>query len=391
MSEPARRIEGLRIAHLIESDGPGGAERVLALLATALQAAGRENVVFTREGGEGWLARELAGSGVAIEYFRVERGVSAGTTRELAGAFSRHRIDVAHSHEFSMAVYGAWAAWRAGVPHVITMHGGHYYAGRLRRRLALRAAMAVSARTVAVSARLAQDISRDLLIRRPQILTIANGVRYVPPERVILRDELRLGPRDRLVVSVGNLYPVKGHQHLIDALAMVADRHPTLHLAIGGRGELEGALTSRARAHGLDGRVHLLGLRSDVPALLAAADVFALPSLSEGLPLALLEAMFAGCPIVASDVGEIGVALAQGEAGVLVPPGDAVALAEALDRVLRDPAEARALGERASRRARREYEWTRMVERYSELYESVLAPALARSPGGIDRISLRRT
>src|SRR5207249_1647981 len=87
-----------RIAHLIESDGPGGAERIVAQLATALQAAGTENVVFLPADGEGWLARELEGSGVAIEYFRIERPVSAAGARALVQAFCKWRIGVAHSH-----------------------------------------------------------------------------------------------------------------------------------------------------------------------------------------------------------------------------------------------------------------------------------------------------
>ena len=271
-----------------------------------------------------------------------------------------------------MAVYGAWASWRAGVPHVITMHGSSYYAGRLRRRLALRAAIALSGHTVAVSGRLARQISRDLWMPPSRISTIPNGVPSVRPERTTLRDELRLGPDDRLVVSVGNLYPVKGHQHLIDAVALLVGRHPTLHLAISGRGEMAEALSARARGLGLANRVHLLGLRSDVAAILAAADVFALPSLSEGLPLALLEAMFAGCPIVASEVGEVGGALAHGEAGILVEPGQPAALAAALDRLLSDPDRARELGEHAVRRAAAEYDISRMVQRYAGVYEALL-------------------
>jgi glycosyltransferase involved in cell wall biosynthesis len=390
MSASLGRVAGRRIAHLIESDGPGGAERVLAQLATSLQAAGVENVAFLPAHGEGWLADQLAGSGVAIEYSRLPRPLSPGYARSLAQALRRHRIEVAHSHEFSMGVYGAWASWRAGVPHVITLHGGRYYAHRLRRRLALRAAIAASARTVAVSVPLARQVSRDLCLRPSRILTIPNGVTYVRPERVTLRDELRLGPADRLLVSVGNLYPVKGHRHLIDALALVAHRHPNLHLAIAGRGELEGALSARARELGLANRVHLLGLRGDIPAILAAADVFVLPSLSEGLPLALLEAMFAGRAIVASDVGEVRVALAEGEAGVLVEPGRPAALAAAIDGLLSDPGRARALADCAARRAVAEYGVAQMVRRWVGLYETLVegagpfasAPAPARARGG---------
>lgn len=364
-------LTGLRIAHLIESDGPGGAETVVAELASTLQHAGAQNVLIMASGGEGWLARQLEGSGVAIEYIQHHRPISPA--RSLEAIFRRHRVAVAHSHEFSMAVYGAWASWRAGIPHVITMHGGRYYAGRLRRRLALRAAIALSERTLAVSSSVARQLSRELRVPSARIATLPNGVRRMPAGQATLRDELRLGPDDRLLVSVGSLYPVKGHVHLIEAFAVLATRHAGLHLAIVGRGEMAGALSVLARDRGCAARVHLIGLRSDVAAILTEADVFVLPSLSEGLPLALLEAMSAACPIVASDVGEVGVALAQGEAGILVEPGDPAALTAAIDSLLSDPVQARALGARAAQRAAAEYDVSQMVRRYVGVYEELLA------------------
>ena len=106
-----------------------------------------------------------------------------------------------------------------------------------------------------------------------RIVTIPNAVRFVAPERVALREELRLRPDDRLLVSVGNLYHVKGHAYLIDALARLIAPYPTLHVAISGRGELAGMLAARAQALGLADRVHLLGLRSDVASILAAASL----------------------------------------------------------------------------------------------------------------------
>jgi glycosyltransferase involved in cell wall biosynthesis len=363
---------GLRVAQLIECDGPGGAERMVADLAIALQAAGAVSVVFLPANGEGWLARQLEGSGVTIDYFRLTKPFSPACARSLAAGFRRHGIAVAHSHEFSMAVYGGWASWLAGVQHVITMHGSRYYAGRLQRRLAMRAAIALSGRTVAVSNRLARDLSRDLYVSRSHISMISNGVRYVPPPRTTLRDELGLRAGDRLLVAVGNLYPVKGHRYLIDAMALLAERHPTLHLAISGRGDLLDALKTQARELGVADRVHLLGLRSDVAAVLAAGDMFVLPSLSEGLPLALLEAMFSGLPIIASDVGEVGAALAHGDAGLLVNPGNSAALARAIDTLLFDAQQSRELGERAARRAAAEYDISQMVRRYRDVYDEVL-------------------
>jgi glycosyltransferase involved in cell wall biosynthesis len=366
--------EPLRIAHLIEVDGPGGAERIVAALAVALQEAGARNVVFLPADGEGWLARELAGSGVVIEGYRLDRPLSPACARSLSASFQRHRIDLAHSHEFSMAVYGAWASWYAGVPHVITMHGSRYYAGRLQRRLALRAAIAGRTRVVAVSHQLAGHISRDLFVRRSRIEMVPNGVRFAgAAPRNAVRDELSLGPNDRLLVAIGNLYPVKGHGFAVDALARLTDRHPTLHLAIAGRGELADALAERARTLGIGPRLRLLGLRSDVAAVLAAADLFVLPSLSEGLPLALLEAMFAARAIVATDVGEVRAALDDGRAGVLVPPGDGAALAAAIDQLLADPNRARMLGLRAHERAAVEYDAATMVRRYRSMYDELLA------------------
>jgi glycosyltransferase involved in cell wall biosynthesis len=209
-------------------------------------------------------------------------------------------------------------------------------------------------------------------------VTVPNGVRHQPPERLTLREELHLAPSDRLLVSVGNLYPVKGHEHLIHAVALLSVRHPALHLAIAGRGELAGALAALARELGIAGRVHLLGLRGDIPSLLAAAEIFVLPSLSEALPLALLEAMFAGHPIVASDVGDVGSVLASGDAGLLVEPGNPSALASAVDRLLTDPELARSIAGRAYRRATTRYDVSQMLRNYAAIYEDVVASRPSR-------------
>ena len=374
----APHLRGLRVAHLIESDGPGGAERVLADLALGLQSAGAYNLVLLPADKEGWLARQLEGSGVAIEYFRLNGPFSPACARSLAAALRHHAIDVAHSHEFSLAVYGSWASWLAGVQHVITMHGSRYYAERLRRRVAMRAAVAASGRLIAVSRQLADDLSQVLGAERSTIEIVPNGVRPAMPDGPTLRAELDLQGAARLLVAVGNLYPVKGHRHLIEAMALLAPRYPSLHLAICGRGNLEPELAAQARDLGIGDRVHLVGLRSDIANVLASADIFVHPSLSEGLPLALLEAMFAARPIVASDVGEVGTVLANG-AGVVVPPGSAPALALAIDRLLASPSLARSVAQQASRRACDEYDVSRMVARYGLLYDQVLRSARHRS------------
>jgi glycosyltransferase involved in cell wall biosynthesis len=376
------RLRGVRIAHLIETDGPGGAERTVVNIASGLQAAGSENLVILPANAEGWLARELANTGVAIEYFRLQRPVSPACARWLTSTLRRYGAVIAHSHEFSMAVYGGWAAWRAGIPHVITMHGSRYYAGRLQRRLAMRIAVAASGSLVAVSKQLATHLSADLGIRPSQVTVVANGVRSQPVSDSSLRAELGLERDDRLLLCVGNLYPVKGHRVLLAALALLRDRHPLVHLALAGRGELTAELQSLAWEEGIAERVHFLGLRSDIPNLLAAADIFVMPSLAEGLPLALLEAMFAGRPIVATTVGEIPTVLGDGKAGILVAPGDPVALSVALDRLLSDPREAQHLGQQGARRASAIYDVSQMVAHYAGIYADLLPEPAASAPRG---------
>jgi glycosyltransferase involved in cell wall biosynthesis len=221
-------------------------------------------------------------------------------------------------------------------------------------------------------------LSQDLWIRSSRIRTIPNGVHLAAEPQSSIRAELEIGAADRLIVTIGNLYPVKGHRYLLEAFALLADQFPGLHVAIAGRGELESALLARADELRLRDRFHLLGLRSDIANLLAGADVFVLPSLSEGLPLALLEAMMVGRPIVATDVGEVSVALADGAAGILVPPGDSSALAAALARLLSDPSEARRVAEAAGRRAVTEYALCQMVERYASLYSELIVNARGR-------------
>ncbi len=378
MNLTAPPLNGLRIAHLIESDGPGGAERVLASLAAELQAGGAETLVIAPRGGEGWLARELRGTGVRIELFHLERAVSPTFARWLALTLQQHRVALAHSHEFTMAVYGAWAARCAGIPHVFTMHGSRYYAQRLRRRIAMRVAAELSGSAVAVSHALARHLRRDLWLGASRIEMVPNGAQCPRVTGSSLRDELKLHGHDQLVVAIGNLYPVKGHAYLVDALAQLTPRFPRLHVAIAGRGELEGALREQARALNVGDRLHLLGLRSDIGDLLAGADAFVLPSLSEGLPVALLEAMLAARPIVATTVGEIPRALNDGHAGILVPPADATALARALGEVLSDSERARRLATGA-RQAAEAYTIDRMRERYLAIYTRLLGQAPVNS------------
>lgn len=343
---------------------------MVAELAIEQSARGCPTTVFLPEKGDAWLGEQLAGSNVSVARYSLDTPLSPKCAREIASDFRRRGIGLAHSHEFSMAVYGACAARTVRIPHVITMHGGRYYSERVRRRLAMRFAVGSSRATVAVSEALAAQMSEDLFIPRAQLAVIPNGVRPAPSVVPTLRAELGLPEQVPLILAVGSLYPVKGHRYLVEALGLMST---TAHLVIAGRGEVEDELRQLAATLGVDERLHLLGLRSDIPNLLGAADVFVQSSLSEGLPLALLEAMFAGRPIVATDVGDV--ARAVGDDGaLLVSPGSAAGLAAGITRLLENPLLSATLGECARRRATTAYDLMTMVDRYAALYAPLLVP-----------------
>jgi glycosyltransferase involved in cell wall biosynthesis len=154
---------------------------------------------------------------------------------------------------------------------------------------------------------------------------------------------------------------------LIDALARLRERSGW-RLAIAGRGEEEPRLRAQAATLGIGDRVHLLGFRDDVADILAAGDVFTMPSLSEGLPLALVEGMSFGLPVVVTRVGGVPEVVTDGVEGLIVPPSDAGALAAALEALLQDPARRQQMGAAARTRAIRDYALSTMADRYERLY-----------------------
>jgi len=227
-----------------------------------------------------------------------------------------------------------WAGRLAGVPRIVYRVGGVHRipggpSGWKHRVTLMRLVDCIVANSSAVVDHLRASVPE---LPPERIRLVLNGVHFVSAPPAPLRRELGLAEGDMLAVSVGGLERRKGYDLLIDALAQADD--PALHLAIAGEGGERATLTSQAEAQGVAGRVHFLGQRGDVPAVLAAADLFVLASRGEGFPVALLEAMAAGTPAIASDVGGVREALGPREgrhaAGWIVPPVNPAALAAAL-------------------------------------------------------------
>ena len=382
-AQPGRRTGRRHVLQLIETGGPGGAERVLVSLAAALRELPdyRASAALLEDG---WAAAELRARGVSYRCFQLRRALDPGLVVALATHLRREAVDLVHAHEFTMNVYGTMAARLAGVPVIATVHGRGYYAEAARRLAALRMAAQAGAMFVAVSEDIQRFLSAEVGLR--DVRLVPNGIDVDRPtsgDRARGRQAIGVGPGEPVIGTIGNLYRVKGHRVLLEAAARLA---PPVHVAIAGRGEEEAELRRLAAELGMSDRLHLLGYRTDTPDLLAAFDIYALPSFSEGQSLALMEAMAAGLPIAATRVGGNPEVLgADGETGLFVPAGEPEAMAAVLARLLAEPGTARRLGEAARARARRERSLPVMLGRYRALYDELLrrgSRGLAADPPG---------
>jgi glycosyltransferase involved in cell wall biosynthesis len=377
-SSPATlSLPRLRIAMMLESDEPGGAEMMVYRLSDELRARGHTIIPVGPEHGVGWLGDLFRRGGFEPEVFRINRPVDPGCVKGLVQLFRQYRIDAVHSHEFTMAVYGTAATRVTGLPHIITMHGGLKVCKALRRRIALRWAMRTSEYSVMVSRATRKQFSDDLGVRPSLFTVVPNGVPVLTGNAAGVREEFGVRDGECVLVAVGVLERHKGHRVLLEALAQldVAGMHVPWRLIIagGGGGEEHQPLLRYISQHGLGDRVHIALNRNDVTDLLAVADVFVMPSLWEGLPMAVLEAMVAGKAIVASQIAGIPEAIVDGSEGLLVAPGEAGPLAEALRRVLTDPQLRASLSAGAVARANHDFTVSVMADRYEALYASAYA------------------
>jgi glycosyltransferase involved in cell wall biosynthesis len=360
----------MRIAQLVESDSPGGTERLVLQIVAELTRRGHE-VVTVGPTDTGWLGEELRARGHRWESIVRRFMFDPRAVLDLVRICRHYRIQAVHAHEFAPSVFGAAAARLTGASHVITMHSNPYYAVKWRRRVAFGLAQRSASGVAAVSADTAADAERVLKLPPGTIVTIPNGIVSVSGDRREVRRELGVRDDELLVVAIGNLSERKAHHLLVRALIQLKERSPEIRwrLAIGGTDQ---GTAPHLRDLAADGkvaeRVHLLGHRSDTENVLAAADVFAMCSLHEGMPLAIMEAMFAGLPVVSSTAGGIGEMITDGVDGLLVPVGISEPLAQALERLLTDPSLRGRLGAAARERAARQFGIAPMMDAYERLY-----------------------
>jgi len=287
------------------------------------------------------------------------------------------RPDIVHTHSSKAGFVGRLAAKMARVPHILYTPHGHvfqgYFSPLVTRRFILMERLAArwTDRILTLTDAEADQHLALGIGRREQFVTIPSGIDL---DRVTTVMPRRLIAHGTIVGTVARLVPVKGHLFLLEAIPKVLRRFPEARFVFVGEGETRPALQDQARRLGISDQITFAGFQEDVPALLAGMDTVVLPSLNEGMGRVLVMAMALGKPIVATSVGGVPELLGNGEAGLLVPPGDSVAIAEAVSTLLCDPSRARALGEAGRRRASR-YSAESMIAALAKVYHEVMEGA----------------
>jgi glycosyltransferase involved in cell wall biosynthesis len=294
----------------------------------------------------------------------------------------RLRPAIVHTHLAKAGALGRLAARLAGVPLVVhTYHGHvfHSYFSPLRTRAVLAAEHFLAGLTDCLVT-VGERQRRELVgygFRPRQLVAIPLGLdleRYLlPAPRGVLRRELGVPDTAPLVGIVARLVPIKAHADFLHAAARLRAEWPDIHFAIVGDGERRAALAALAGELGLADRTHFVGWRRDLPAVYADLDVVCLSSLNEGSPVALIEAMAAGRPVVATAVGGVPEVVQDGVSGLLVPPRAPAALAAAVASLLRAPERAAALGQAARAAVYPRYSAGRLVRDIETLYARLLA------------------
>lgn len=363
-----------KVVHIITRLDRGGSAQNTMLTALGHDRAQFEPIVVTGPAGSG-----DAQGGLAATNDNVRRLEKEGIRCHLVPSLVRHvdpwqdllafralvrivkqeRPDLVHTHTSKAGLLGRLAARIAGIPVIIHTPHGHVFYGHFGRlpswmflQIERRLARITDFLIGLTEAERAEHLDRGVG-RAERFAVVPSGIdldrfRRARVAGKVVPEWFGCPPDARIVGSVGWLTDIKGHRFLVEAVAEAKKEFPDLHLVIVGSGNRRDTLLALAENSGIAGSVHLVGHRDDIDVCLAGMDCFVLPSLNEGMGRALIEAMAAALPVIASNVGGIPALVRDGENGVLVPAGESHALAEALRHVLRRPQWARHLGASAA-------------------------------------------
>lgn len=370
-------MTGERVLHVITGIDVGGAESHLLSLCEGLVAAGhRVTVAYLK--GDGELAEEFRAVGCDVVHVGIGADADPLGFLSLLDHVCSGEYDIVHGHLFHGNVYGVTAAALTGVETIVSSkHNDPPFWSEQPYATIHDLTLGRTDAVVTISDHVRRYLLEETSVDPGKVRTVRYGMSTEEFEAVdegtvaSVREEFVDEGQGPLVGTVARLSEQKDLPTLLRAFERVRDRHPEAHLAVVGRGEREAALKSLADDLGLSEAVTFAGFRSDVPALMHAFDVFALPSRWEGFGMVFLEAMAAGTPVVASNTSAIPEVVADGETGVLCEPGDIEVFADAIGGLLADDGRRAWMCERCRERMRTEFSERRMVDEVLDVYDGL--------------------
>lgn len=363
-----------RILYIIPTMDRGGAEKQLVLLAKGLPRDEFDvQVALLTRGGP--REKDLLAAGVPVHRIDKKFKVDPLAYRRLSRLIAKLEPDLVQTWLFAANAYGRAAAFANGVPHVI---GSERSVDPWKRRyeLAIDRSLALKSDCIVVNSGGTQAFYEKAGIPRTKFRLIPNGVDpFVvagSPSREEFLKSLGLPPDARLIGAIGRLWPQKRVKDLIWATELLVNVHKNAYLLVIGDGPQRHSLERYRFLVRCEENVRFLGERSDVPAILPHLDMVCLASSYEGQSNAVMEAMSAGLPVVASDIPGNRELVLEGVTGFLVPVGDRGEFARRMNRLLGDPTLARTMGAAGCVRMRDEFSVAKMVERYATLYREIV-------------------
>lgn len=370
----------ISILHLITELNFGGAEQLLVNTLLHSRPDRFRHEVVTLFAGDTPLAEALRQAGVPVSDLRLKSAGRFGRLWQFYRRLRRDKPAVVHGWLIHAILVARVLGRLAGVPIIISARHSVNLGGRSRvwlNRLTAR----LNDCTIAICDLMRRVEMEQTGMPPDKIVTIYNGV---PPlnfpsreaARAALCQQLGLPENVIIVGTVARLHEAKGHADLVRAIPYIVAERPQTHFVWLGEGDQQDNLIRLVEALGVAAHVHFAGSQTNVPVWLAGMDLFVLPSLWEGLSVALLEAMAASLPVVATAVGGTPEVILDGVTGLLVPPRDPAALAASLLSLLRDPARAAQMGESGRQRVADHFTLDNMIQQTEALYEALLAEKL---------------
>lgn len=366
----------LSICHLFPALPLHGAENHFYSLAKQLDPEKTKNAICLISD-EGELVKDFRAMGIPVTFIRKHGRYDISIIWRLRAFLKKGGFDIIHSNLFTANLWGRLAAFGLKIPFVVTVHNIHSRHNPTQARIEIffdRLLVRTTSLLINVSKEVETSMLRDVGLPRTKLCTIENGIVFPEPGDLPSKQEARktLGFSDdeKLLVVIGRFAAAKNHTTFISSLPAVRERFPKLKVLLVGNGEKEGEIRETIAKYDLGDTVILLGLRRDIPTILSASDILVIPSIWEGLPIVMLEAMAAGTPVIATRVGGIPDALTDGSTGILTTP-DAPSLTDAMVRGLSDLPHMEEMAREAQKVASNRYNIKRTAARYTDVYRTI--------------------